>query len=322
MTRYRHPRMSGPRGPMLLILLVALVASACDAQERRAPSEAPAPKARMAYDAGAAMSAPSPPPTLQELRASSPATEASFSRQGVAPPASQTADISVERKVIRNGTVRIEVPDTDKAVDAVKSLVTSMGGHLASEERDEDAIRGRQATLTCRVPAERLDEMLAKLRDVGEQKQVNLSTEDITEQYVDLAVRLRTQKQLEERLRALLERPSNKLGDLLDIEREIARVRGEIDSMEGRKRVWDNQVALSTLTVALHEPRPVISGDDGGVWATLKASLGEAANNFVRTIAGLIASVGVVLPLGVAAFVAFWALRWLWRRARRHPVAD
>jgi hypothetical protein len=275
----------------------------------------------MAYDAGAAMSAPLPPPTMQELRARSLATVASVAGQGVAPSVSQ-ADISVDRKVVRNGTVRVEVPDTNKAVDAVKSLVASLGGHLAGEQRDTDAIRGRQATLTCRVPAERIDEMLAKLRDVGIEKQVNLSTEDITEQYVDLAVRLRTQRQLEERLRALLERPSNKLGDLLDIEREIARVRGEIDSMEGRKRVWDNQVALSTLTVELQEPRPVITGDDGGMWATLKASLREAANNFVRTVAGLIASVGVVLPLGVAFLLAFWALRWLWRRTRRRTTAD
>jgi hypothetical protein len=229
-----------------------------------------------------------------------------------------TSDIAAtgERKIIRNGSVVFEVQDADRAVDAVKAMVTSLGGYLASEQRNQDSRQGRQASLTCRVPAQKLDELIAKLRDIGEQQAVNLSAEDISEQYLDLEVRLRTQQQLEARLRSLLDRPSNRLSDLLDIEKEIARVRGEIDSMQGRKRYWDNLVAFSTLTVQVHEPRPVIAAEEGGVWATLTQSLGTSANYLVLTVAGLIAALGVVLPLAVAALAAFWVVRFLWRRAR------
>lgn len=224
--------------------------------------------------------------------------------------------VTTERKVIRNGAVRFEVSDTDTAVDAVKSMVTSLGGYVSSEQRDQAGTTGQQATLSCRVPAQRLDEMLAKLKELGKQETVSLTAEDISEQYLDLEVHLRTQKQLEERLRALLERSSNRLSDLLEIEKEIARVRGEIDSMEGRKRFWDNQVAFSTLGVTLHEPRPAVAAAEGGIWATIKGAFGESADNFVRTIAGLISALGALIPLGVALVAAFWFVRFLWRRRR------
>ena len=298
-----RPRLAG-----LVALLIALFATACDSQGRSATIESQVAQKDAAFVAAA------PPPAPQESRAAT-----SSGAPGGA--SGTTTVVPVERKVIRNGTIRLEVPNTDRAVEAVKALVASMGGHVSGEQRDTDEATGRQAVLTCRVPAERLDETIAKLRDVGTQKQVNLNAEDITDQYVDLAARLRTQQQLEERLRALLERPSNKLGDLLDVEREIARVRGEIDSMEGRKRVWDSQVALSTLTVDLREPLPVVAGEAGGVWATLKRAIGQAADNFVHTIAGLIAAIGVIVPIGVVVGLAFWGLRWLWRRGRAHRTA-
>lgn len=159
--------------------------------------------------------------------------------------------------------------------------------------------------------------MLAKLREVGRHENVTLSSDDISEQYVDLEVKLRTQRQLEERLRALLDRSSNRLSDLLEIEKEVARVRGEIDAMEGRKRYWDSQVAFSTLSLQLHEPRPAVASEAGGIWATLTRSVGEAADNFVRTVAGLITALGAILPLSVAAVGAFLLIRWVWRRGRR-----
>jgi hypothetical protein len=64
----------------------------------------------------------------------------------------------------------------------------------------------------------------------------------------------------------------------------VARVRTEIDQLEGRKRMWDHQVALSTLTVMVHEPRPIGGSDEGGVWRTLRRAFREAADNFVESV--------------------------------------
>lgn len=328
MSHVHDRRTPSARLPLLILCAFAAAGAGCDARTRASRDSAPTPQAGPPYSAGAGQPGTPPLPDVAYMQK----VEARGGMSGAAalapaPPAPTSAGagtmapVQIERKVIRNGTVRLEVAHTDKAVDAIKSLVTSFGGYLAGEQRDQERIGGRQAVLTCRVPAQRLDELLAKLRELGTQEAVNLNAEDVTEQYLDLAVRLKTQQQLEERLRGLLERPSNKLSDLLEIEQELARVRGEIDSMEGRKRYWDNQVAFSTLTVQAHEPRPIVAAEDGGAWATLKQSFGEAADNFVRTIAGLIAAIGVVVPLGVALAAAFWASRLLCRAVRKRHGA-
>ena len=114
---------------------------------------------------------------------------------------------------------------------------------------------------------------------------------------------------------SLLKRPTNKLADLLEAERELARVRTDIDAMEGRKRLWDNQIAYSTVTINVHEPGPVVQG--GGVFRTLWRSFGQSGENFVLTVAKLIALAGTLVPLAVAGLFAFWGGRKLWRRRRK-----
>jgi hypothetical protein len=169
------------------------------------------------------------------------------------------------------------------------------------------------------VPAERLDEVVADLRELGRVESVSLGAEDVTEQYFDLEIRLATQRELEARLRELLRRPSNELSDLLEIERELARVRTEIDQMEGRKRFWDQQVALSTLSVSLAEPRPKVAGGEGGIWRTLAESFRRAGENFVLAVAGILAFTGGLVPVILAlwlAWILFAALRRRRRRAR------
>jgi hypothetical protein len=154
---------------------------------------------------------------------------------------------------------------------------------------------------------------------------VQLSAQDITEQYFDLEIRLANQRRLETRLLELLERRTNELSDLLEIEREAARVRGEIEQLEGRKRFWDNQVSLSTLQVELHEPRPAIAGSEGGAWRTLLDSFRRFADNFVLSIAGIIAVAGGLIPVAVALGLVIWIAGGLLRRrrrAQRTPAGD
>jgi hypothetical protein len=220
--------------------------------------------------------------------------------------------------VIRNATMQVEVEDLGKAIDAIRAHVAAAGGYLSGESSSEQgAGRARTASLTLRVPAARLDETVAKVRSLGREKARSIEAEDITEQYFNLEIRLRNQRELETRLRQLLERTTNRLTDLLEIEKEVARVRGEIDEMEGRKRYWDNQVGFSTLRVHLQEPSPLVVGDQGGVWQTLKRALGDAGDNFVLTIAGIIAASGSLVPLGLAILIAVLVVRAIWRRRRR-----
>ena len=231
--------------------------------------------------------------------------------QAPVPPAQPVTE---ERKVIRNGSVGLEVSSVDEAVTEIKKLVDGAGGYITDESVSEDEYGTKSGSILCRVPAEELDPTLAALNEIGDVEYVSISANDITDQYFDLEVRLDNQKQLEARLVELLKRPTNELDDLLAAERELARVRTDIDSMEGRKRLWDNQIAYSTVSVNLHEPAPVVPG--GGVLRALWSSFGRAGENFVLTVAELIAFTGTLVPIALAAFVVFWGGRKVWRRRK------
>ena len=226
-----------------------------------------------------------------------------------------------ERKLIRTGSAGLEVKAVPEAIARVKTWVTEAGGYVGDESESEDGYGVKTAYLTCRVPAEKLDELVAKLKELGEVERVQLSAQDITEQYFDLEIRLANQKRLEERLLELLDRRTNELSHLLEIEREAARVRGEIEQLEGRKRFWDNQVSLSTLQVEMHEPRPAIAGTEGGAWATLVDSFRRFGNNFVYSVAGIIAAAGGLIPVIVVIGLVVWlVVAWFRRRRRRRAV--
>jgi hypothetical protein len=225
------------------------------------------------------------------------------------PPAGPVA-VPTERKIIRNGELDMEVPDVDAALKAVRSEIEKAGGYLSDETQSRGDDGAKRAAVTVRLPAGTFDGSLEALQRLGTVQRVNISGEDITEQYYDLEIQLRNRQQLETRLLALLDRPSNKLTELLEIEREVARVRNEIDSLEGRKRFWDSQVSFSRLQVTLHEPVPITRG---GMWATLRGAFRSAGENFVNAVAGLIALTGGLLPV----IVLLWVLWVVWRALRR-----
>jgi hypothetical protein len=103
--------------------------------------------------------------------------------------------------------------------------------------------------------------------------------------------------------------------DLLEIEREVARVREAIDQLEGRIGLWDSQIAMSSLVITLNEPAPIVAGT-GGPLRTLIASFTVAGENFVRTVAELIAISGSALPVMLLLAGPAWLVARAWRRTR------
>jgi hypothetical protein len=229
--------------------------------------------------------------------------------------------VPLERKVMRYGQAMLEVASVDAALARLRDLTREAGGYTTSETRARDHQRVNHGRIECRVPAGKLDSVTAALKSLGTVESLTLSTTDITEEYFDLEIRLRNQRALEARLLALLGRPSNKLSDLLDAERELARVRGEIDQMEGRRRFWDNRVELSSLSVAVHEPVPTVGGARGGALSVLRGAFADSANNFVSAIAGIIAVTGGLLPVLASLTLVGWILVRIWRRRRARRAA-
>ncbi|HUQ15246.1 MAG TPA: DUF4349 domain-containing protein [Gemmatimonadales bacterium] len=240
----------------------------------------------------------------REVAASSPPSEDQWSRQFQFDPAT--------RLIVRTGQASIEVDSLEPAMTELRRIVQRAGGFVADASVQSGRNQLRQATLELKVPSTRFDELTEGLQPIGRLEFVNVGAEDVSEEFVDLTARVANGRRLEDRLVELLRTRTGKLQDVLSVERELARVREEIERMEGRLRYLKASAQLSTLSVSLHEPVPIVATHGPG---PIVEAFRAAWRNFVGVLAGAIASLGFVVPV----LGAGWAVVGLGRRWRRVP---
>lgn len=217
--------------------------------------------------------------------------------------------------MIRTGQALVEVEKLDPAISKIRLLVGQAGGYITSSSITGGRDQIRQASIEIKIPNTRYDETVASLASIGKVQTVNSSAQDVGEEFVDVTARVANARRLEERLIDLLARRTGKLEEVLRVERELARVREEIERYEGRLRYLTSRVAMSTLTINIHEPAPII--DPGS--SPIADAFRRAWQNFVALLAAVIASLGLLIPVGLAG-AAGWAGYRRWLRAQR-PVA-
>ncbi len=164
-------------------------------------------------------------------------------------PASALAN----RKLIRNAQVQLEIVGFDAAVQKITAFANEERGYVAtttSEKQANGKLRGR---VVVKIVPENLDRFLPKIRGLGELKNQALGSEDVTKAYFDTDARLKNARVMEQRLIDMLKTKTGKVSDLLQVEKELARVREEIEKMQGELKYWDSQVQLATVTISLAE---------------------------------------------------------------------
>jgi len=211
--------------------------------------------------------------------------------------------------LIRTATASIEVDSLEIAVAQVKQLAAQFGGYLANSGVETGKKRLRNATLEVKIPVTRFDEALSGLTPIGKVESVNVSAEDVGEEYVDVDARMENARRLERRLIDLLGTRTGKLKDVLAVETELARVREEIERYEGRTRYLKAHTATSTIRVTVHEPIPVVGSAGHSV---MGEAFTQAWRNFVVLLSLAVQSLGIVLPLGLLALTAWYVTR-RWR---------
>jgi len=231
-------------------------------------------------------------------------------------PSSQTtSDAVVSSMIIRTGQASVQVDSLEQGIRAVRALAGRVGGYIANSSIVAGTERVHSATLEIKIPAARFDDAINGLQPIGHLESVNVSAEDVGEEFVDVAARAENGRKLEQRLIEILGTRTGRLSDVLAVERELARVREEIERQEGRMRFLRTRAAMSTLAVTVHEKLPVVAGT--GSWGVLGEAFRQAWRNFIAFTANVIAAMGTLLPLGVIVTV----LGWLVWRARRSAVA-
>ena len=159
----------------------------------------------------------------------------------------------MSRKIIRSGEMEFEIDSFDGAVGTLTKIAIEEQGFIAtinSEKLQNGKVRG---TVVVRVPPERLDTLLLKLRALGELKSQRIGSEDVTKHYLDLESRLRAARTMEERLLTIIKEGKGAIKDLLAAEKELGEWRTRIETMVGEINYYNNLIAHSTLTITLYE---------------------------------------------------------------------
>ena len=294
-----------------VVTLAALAASGCDSMRSAVPepqaAEVQGPAA--SRHAGGAPAAAPKHEGLQALGDVKPSTP------GAAQPAAQPAALEAmvaSRKLVRTGQITLVVESYLKAADEVKRIAETNGGYLADAQAQRGAQDRRHGSLTVRVGAARFDDAVAALRALGDVRSESVSAQDVTKAYTDLETRLRVKRDTAERLREILRTRTAGLSDVLTAERELARVTEEIEQMEGERRFYDQQIALSTIAVTLAEPSAMV---EAGLFTPLTDALRDSLRVLSASLAAIVYAVVFLAPWLLIAWVAWRLVRKV--RARR-----
>jgi hypothetical protein len=289
------------------LVAVLLAAAGCAEAPREAPTEAVA-----ARSVAAAAPATPPPGKLQVVDGAP--VEVEFKAQADAPK-------PVPRKIIYNARVTLVVESITSLSDQLARLVKESGGYVSETDQSSYTHVQRTASWTVRVPVDRFDGFLNALARLGEVQQSHLDSQDVTQEYYDIEARITNKQQEEKRLLKHLEESTGKLEDILKVEKELTRVRGEVEMMQGRIRYLANLSALSTVTITATEVRNYTPP----VEPTFATQIARTFRRSVETLTELGKAV-VLAAVAVAPWVPLLILMALpfvlvWRRAvRRTPV--
>jgi hypothetical protein len=206
--------------------------------------------------------------------------------------------------------VQLAVDDFDATLRALVGIAEGAGGFVASSSYSQMG-RAPEGVFTLRVPASKFAQVLLDVERLGTVEARRIGGQDVTEEFVDLSARTRNLERHEQQLLSFMDR-ATRVTDLLAIEQELSRVRGEIEMLTGRLRFLGNQVELATVEVAMRQKVAPVGGDFWDFGATL-GRMKAAFLTTIRQILGAAERVAVVgsalVPVAVLAVVVWLAIR-------------
>jgi len=224
---------------------------------------------------------------------------------------------ATKRMIIKTGTMGIEVEKYDDAALKVNEIAKKYGGYVSNTTSSQNSSGKKQGTLTLKVPADKYEALVAETCTLGKVMSQNINANDVTEQYVDLEARLKTQKELEQRLIKLLAEKTARLTDVVEVEQKLASVRQVIESIDGKMRYMRNQSEMSTLTLSLYEPAILVTSSGGGFFYELGQSVKKGLRGFTDILAGMITVFIALLPVIILAVIIYWIIRRIIKKRRQ-----
>ena len=281
---------------------------------QRFESDMPMPQAMnsLAYIAPGAVAAKKPEPRTKAMQQALTSTAATA-------PADTSAGVLAAPMIARTVSLSIIVKDISAARSALDSILLHYQGYSAQLTVNTELNSQRTVQASLRIPAPQLASALANLKSLGRVETETQSGEEVTQQHADLVARLQNSRETEQRLRDILSQRTGKIDDVLRVEEEIARVRGEIESMEAEQRALEHRVDFATIDLRLREELKEQFGTPSPSAATqIQNSFVSGIRSALATLLGLLLFLEETAPvllvwLAILAVPAFF----LWRRYRR-----
>ncbi|MGA8145695.1 MAG: DUF4349 domain-containing protein [Candidatus Acidiferrales bacterium] len=225
--------------------------------------------------------------------------------------------------IARTATLSIVVKDFGSVESAVKGVTTHHSGYIGELNTTAPPDAAKTFSATLRVPSAQLDAALAELKQLGRVEQETQAGEEVTKQYTDLAARLKNSRATEQRLLDVLRHNTGKVKDVLEVENEISRVRGEIEEMEADQRALQSRIDFATITLSVTEEYKASLNDAPSSTGTrLHNAFVAGCHSVVENMIGLLAwllEAGPTLLLWAA--LLFFPVRWAWKRLHRAIAA-
>lgn len=223
---------------------------------------------------------------------------------------------AVDRKIVRTGSISIQVNDINKSLADIAAVATQFNGYVVSSSQRADDENSATGQISIRVPADKYDEALQKLRTLAVKVTYeNSNSQDVTEQYMDLKAQLSNYQATEAQYLELLKKAEN-VKDVLEVQKELSNVRGNIERVKGRILYLERTSDTSLIQVSLSKVKPI--GES--TW--------DVSGIFKGAVDGLIAFGKVLLALLVwlLVFSPVWiiilVIIWLVRRKKAKAAAQ
>lgn len=212
-------------------------------------------------------------------------------------------DITLDRKLIKNGSASIEVTSLSEIQSKMEAFVKIMGGYISNSNWNE-----RNAYVTIRIPSAKFDEAMNTLSDFGKIKNQNIYSNDVTDEFYDLESRIETKKILRDKLSGYLKQAGN-IKDILEIERQLNEVMSDLDSIESRMKRLSKQIELSTIN--LDFSLPIGKTEQGFSFP----SFSEKARNFLLNVVDFVQNffwgICYVLVFGIPIVLIIFLFYWI-----------
>jgi len=232
--------------------------------------------------------------------------------------ASRIDTVPSDRKVIRNAEMSLESETPEDAQAKITDIAERLGGFVVeSQQTSSDRRMAHRdiVNMSVRVPSERFGAAINEIRQTASRVVTEtIKGDDVTEEFIDVEARLRAKKALESQFTEIMKRAVS-IADALNVQSELAEVRGEIERIEGRKRYLENQSSLSTIKVRLQTSTSIGAGSESAV-QRLTRSLETGMDFALSFVLGLLTFVIAILPFAVfIGLPVFFGLRYYlkWR---------